>query len=115
MRSRSPIKTAYGYHVIQVTEITEAKQYTLDEVKEEITSKLVNEKKAEVWQQWIDSTKTALGVIYKAGLEPTTTTTAATTETTTSGGATTTNTPATAAGETTTTTQAGSTITTAAP
>jgi len=110
-----PIKTAYGYHIIQVTEITEAKQYALDEVKEDISSKLVNEKKGEVWQQWIDSTKTALGVIYRAGMEPTTTTTAATTETTTSGGATTTKTPATTAGQTTATTQAGSTITTAAP
>ena len=110
-----PIKTSYGYHIIQVTEITEAKQYTLDEVKEDITSNLVNEKKGEVWQEWLDSIRTKLGVIFKAGMEPTTTTTAATTETTTSGGATTTNTPATTAGEATTTTQAGSTITTAAP
>ena len=28
-----PVKTAYGYHIIQVTGITAAKQYTLDEVK----------------------------------------------------------------------------------
>ncbi len=110
-----PIKTSYGYHIIQVTEITEAKQYTLDEVKEDITSNLVNEKKGEVWQEWLDSIRAKLGVIFKAGMEPTTTTTAATTETTSSGGATTTNTPATTAGEATTTTQAGSTITTAAP
>ena len=33
-----PVKTAYGYHVIQVTGITPAKQYTLDEVKTEIKS-----------------------------------------------------------------------------
>ena len=110
-----PIKSSYGYHIIQVTEITEAKQYTLDEVKEDISSTLVNEKKGEVWQEWLDSIRTKLGVVFKAGMEPTTTTTAATTETTTSGGATTTNTPATTAGEATTTTQAGSTITTAAP
>jgi foldase protein PrsA len=110
-----PIKTSYGYHIIQVTDITEAKQSTLDEVKEDISSTLVNEKKGQVWQDWLDSIRTKLGVVFKAGMEPTTTTTAATTETTTSGGATTTNTPATTAGEATTTTQAGSTITTAAP
>ncbi len=40
-----PVKTAYGYHVIQVTGINEAKQYTLDEVKEEIKSSLVDAKK----------------------------------------------------------------------
>ena len=77
-----PIKTSYGYHIIQVTDITEAKQYTLDEVKEDISSNLVNEKKGEVWQEWLDSIRAKLGVIFKAGMEPTTTTTAATTETT---------------------------------
>ncbi len=45
-----PVKTAYGYHVIQVTGINEAKQYTLDEVKEEIKSSLVSAKKSEAWR-----------------------------------------------------------------
>ncbi|MFH1833770.1 MAG: peptidylprolyl isomerase [bacterium] len=87
-----PIRTTYGYHVIQVTGITPAKQFTLDEVKEDISSTLVNQKKGELWLEWVEKTKAEVCVEYKAGLEPTTTTTA----------------PA-------TTTSAGQTITTAAP
>jgi parvulin-like peptidyl-prolyl isomerase len=113
-----PIKTTYGYHVIQVTGITEAKQSTLDEVKDEITTTLLNEKKTEVWDQWLIDTKSALGVVYKEGMEPTTTTTSATTATTVGPGDTTTRSEApstTDSGEATTTTAAGQTITTAAP
>ncbi len=89
-----PVKTIYGYHVIQVTGITEAKQQTLDEVKEGITTTLLNEKKTAVWEQWLSDTKAEIGVVYKEGMELTTTTTAP---------------------ESTPTTEAGQTITTAAP
>jgi parvulin-like peptidyl-prolyl isomerase len=89
-----PVKTIYGYHVIQVTGITEAKQQTLDEVKEGITTTLLNEKKTEVWEQWLIDTKAEIGVVYKEGMELTTTTTAP---------------------ESTPTTEAGQTITTADP
>jgi foldase protein PrsA len=111
-----PVKTSYGYHVIQVTGITPAKQSTLDEVKEEITSTLLNQKKYEVWNEWLTKTKAEIGVIYKEGMEPTTTTTAATTATTsgpsTTAGATTSST---ASDLTTTTTATGSTTSTAKP
>ena len=89
-----PVKTIYGYHVIQVTGIDEAKQQTLDEVKEDISSILLNEKKGEAWEQWLTDTKAEIGVVYKEGMELTTTTTVP---------------------ESTTTTSAGQTITTAAP
>ena len=78
-----PVKTIYGYHVIQVTSITEAKQYSLDEVKSDISSNLVNQEKAQVWQDWIAKTKIELGVVYKPGMELTTTTTAPSVDTTT--------------------------------
>jgi hypothetical protein len=129
-----PVKTTYGYHVIQVTAITAAKQYTLDEVKTDINSTLVNDKKSEVWADWITKTKTEMKVVVKEGMALTTTTTAATSTTggsdsssTTSGGDTdttagsdatsTTNTPATttatSAPSTTATTAAAATTTTA--
>jgi parvulin-like peptidyl-prolyl isomerase len=69
-----PVKTIYGYHVIQVTGINEAKQQTLDEVKEDISSVLLNEKKAALWEQWLTETKAELGVVYKEGMELVTTT-----------------------------------------
>jgi foldase protein PrsA len=114
-----PVKTAYGYHVIQVTGITPAKQSTLDEVKATIQTTLVGQKKSEAWRNWIDAQKKAIGVTYRDDMVPasTTTTTAAATTPTSSGGSTTT----TAAGATTTaapastSTTAGATITTAAP
>ncbi len=89
-----PVKTIYGYHVIQVTGITEAKQSTLEEVKDELTSILLNDKKAEVWEQWLVDTRAEIGVVYKEGMELTTTTSVP---------------------ESTTTSSAGQTITTAAP
>ena len=114
-----PIKTTYGYHVIQVTGITPAKQSTLDEVKAEITSALLNQKKYEAWNAWMTKTKAEIGVIYKAGMEPTTTTTTAATATTatTSGPSTTAgaNTTSTASDLTTTTAATESTTTTAKP
>jgi foldase protein PrsA len=106
-----PVKTAYGYHVIQVTGITEAKQYTLDEVKEDIKSSLVSAKKSEAWRSWIEKQKAAAGVIYASNWTPSTTTTAAPTPTTSGAGDTTT----TVAPSAQTTTTAGATITTAAP
>ena len=112
-----PVKTVYGYHVIQVTGITEAKQYTLEEVKSEINDTLVNEKKATVWQEWVAKTKGELNVVYKEGMELTTTTTAASGETTTtaaSGDTSTTNAGSTTSGASSTTTSAaaGTTSTT---
>jgi foldase protein PrsA len=101
-----PVKTTYGYHVIQVTGITPAKQSTLDEVKEDITSTLLNEKKSAAWNEWVIKTKAEIGVIYKQGMEPTTTTTAATTATTSG--------PSTTAGATTSSTASDLTTTTAA-
>lgn len=97
-----PIKTAYGFHVIQVTAINEAKQYTLDEVKEEIKASLVKAAKSKAWGTWIEKQKTAAGVIYAGEWAPSTTTTAAPSAETT-------------VAPSSTTTAAGATITTAAP
>jgi hypothetical protein len=117
-----PIKTEYGYHIIEVTAIIPAKQLTLDEVKAEITSTLVSDAQAKAWQDWMTAAKAELKVTYKEGMELTTTTTgapadASTTPTTAGGASSTTgstNTPATTAASATTTTAAPATTTTAA-
>jgi foldase protein PrsA len=109
-----PVKSVYGYHVIEVTAINAAKQSTLDEVKADIKSQLLDTAKKAEWDKWIAATKKQTGVIYQKGMEPTTTTTGSATSTTAGTGATGAGeTITTAAGETITT-AAGETITTAA-
>jgi foldase protein PrsA len=121
-----PVKTQYGYHVIQVTAINPEKQQTLDEVKSDIQSMLQEQAKLKAWQDWINQTKTELKVVYQQGMETTTTTTqapaattapasSATSETPTSSSSSSSDTTATTAGTTTTTTSAATTSTTAAP
>jgi parvulin-like peptidyl-prolyl isomerase len=101
-----PVKSAYGYHIIQVTAITAAKQYTLAEVKDDIKSTLLSTKQQDAWKAWVQSQKTKVGVVY-ASAWVTTTTTAGQTTTTAAG------TDDTSAGAATT--AAGSTDTTLAP
>lgn len=106
-----PVKTQYGYHLIQVTEITPAKQQTFDEVKEQIKTQLLDPKKAAAWDVWLAKMKTELKVVLKEGMLLTTTTTAVPSPSTTAigGGATETTPPAATAttvpAETTTTAQ----------
>lgn len=69
-----PIKTAYGYHLIQVTDITAARQKTLDEVRDAISATLLQKEQRKAWDAWLAQTKKDLGVVVKSGWEPTTTT-----------------------------------------
>lgn len=86
-----PVKTQFGYHLIQVTDITESRVQTLDEVKDQITQLVLQEEQRKLWDAWLAKAKEELGVKYKPGMEPsTTTTTAAETTTTTAAGTTTT-------------------------
>ena len=50
-----PVKTSYGYHIVEVTAITDAGQIPLDQVKDDI-----------VWAKWIEKRKAEL-VIYLGG------------------------------------------------
>ena len=78
-----PVKTQYGYHLIEVTDITPAKQQTFDEVKAQIETQLVDPKKAAAWDAWLAKIKTELKLVLKGGMELATTTTAAPVVTTT--------------------------------
>lgn len=98
-----PVKSTYGYHIIQVTGITAAKQQTLSEVKSTISDTLLSDKKTQVWNKWLDSQKDELSVVYKEGYKYTTTTTSATTTTKADTGTTAGASTTTAASATTTT------------
>lgn len=83
-----PIKTAYGYHLIQVTDITPAGEQTLDAAREAISATLMDEERKKAYDAWLKQAKEELEVTVKSGWRPTTTTTAA--ETAVTSGATTT-------------------------
>ena len=65
-----PVKTPYGYHLIQVTDITPEEQLSYDRVKEGIRTSLLEQKIEQAWKAWLAERKSEVGVIYRTGLEP---------------------------------------------
>jgi foldase protein PrsA len=65
-----PVKTPYGYHVIEVTDITPERQLSYDQVKDNITAALLEQKQAATWQKWLTLAQARLGVEYLAGYRP---------------------------------------------
>ena len=83
-----PVRTEYGYHLIEVTDIAPETQVPYDQVKEKIRSSLLATRQAGTWDAWLQGMEDKLGVSYKSGFAPapraTTTTTSSplTTDTT---------------------------------
>ncbi len=77
-----PVKTVYGYEIIQATAITVGGVKTLDEVRTQIEAQLLAEAQEEVWNQWLDQKVALAGVIYRSDLAPEPTTTSESTTTT---------------------------------
>jgi len=69
-----PVKTQYGYFLVQVTDITEERVQTLDEVRDSVEQNVLQAEQKKIWDAWLEKAKQELGVKYKAGFEPTTTT-----------------------------------------
>jgi parvulin-like peptidyl-prolyl isomerase len=65
-----PVRTEYGYHLIQVTDITPEAQIPYEEVKEKIRSALLAQRQADTWEAWLEGTKEKLGVVYRSDLQP---------------------------------------------
>jgi parvulin-like peptidyl-prolyl isomerase len=74
-----PVKTPYGYEIIQATAVTLGGQQTLEQARSQIVSQLLTTLQDDAWNKWLEQQKTAVGVIYREDLrpEPTTTTTLA--------------------------------------
>lgn len=53
-----PVKSDYGYHIIKVTDHKDAKDYTLEEKKEEIRKTLVNQKVSALSSSWMSDLTT---------------------------------------------------------
>ena len=58
-----PVKTKFGYHIIQVVEIKEKSTRSLDEVRTTIENKIAQEKKSQVFKEYIDGLKKKLKIV----------------------------------------------------
>ena len=65
-----PVKTQFGYHVIEVTKKTPGSSQTLEQAKATIEQTLKYQKQATAWQDWLKQAMTAIGVTYAAGYNP---------------------------------------------
>jgi len=65
-----PVKTPYGYHIIEVTDITPERQLSYDQVKENIKAALLEQKQTQTWEKWLSLAESRLGVKYLAGYRP---------------------------------------------
>ncbi len=72
-----PVKTQFGYHLIQVQEINPERTPSLEEVQEALKAELEDEAKRVAWEDWLKSTREELDVVVQEGLEYVTTTTEA--------------------------------------
>ncbi len=65
-----PVKTTYGYHVIQVTQIDAGRQQTFQEVEDQIAAELLETAKQDIWSDWLTVKKAELGLVYRDDLRP---------------------------------------------
>ncbi len=63
-----PVRTEYGYHLIQVTDIIPAQQIPYDQVKEKIRSALLASRQTATWDAWLESMERELGVTLPVGV-----------------------------------------------
>ena len=48
-----PVRTSYGYHILKVLEKTEARTQTLDDIREDLTKHLENQRKGEFFEKFV--------------------------------------------------------------
>ena len=65
-----PVKSQYGWHVLEVTAITAAKKSTYASAKAKIKSTLTSQQQTKTWQAWLAKQKTAADIKYAAGFNP---------------------------------------------
>ncbi len=66
-----PIKTQYGWHIIQaMSEVKKASTTPLPQVKEAIKQQLLSEKKTKEMREWIEGLKKEFDVAYQVGYAP---------------------------------------------
>jgi parvulin-like peptidyl-prolyl isomerase len=65
-----PVKTQFGYHVIEVTKKTPGSKQTLEQAKSTIEQQLKSQKQATAWEDWLKTAMKDAGILYAAGFNP---------------------------------------------
>jgi parvulin-like peptidyl-prolyl isomerase len=65
-----PVKSQYGWHVIEVTKVNPAKTSTLQSATAQITQLLTQQNQQKVWQDWLDQAKKDAHILYAPGFDP---------------------------------------------
>ena len=65
-----PVKSQFGYHVIEVTKKTPGSTQTFEEAKKTIEQQLKYQKQATAWEDWLKSAIKVAGVVYALGFDP---------------------------------------------
>jgi foldase protein PrsA len=65
-----PVKSQFGYHVIEVTKKTPGSKQTFEQAKSTIEQQLKYQKQATAWEDWLKQAMKAAGVVYAAGFDP---------------------------------------------
>jgi len=76
-----PVKTVYGYEIIQVTGVTLGGAKDLEEVRAQIEAQLLSEAQEKAWNVWLEQKVAEANVLYRSDLEPEVATTEAPTTT----------------------------------
>ena len=66
----APVKTQFGYHIIEVTKKTPATAQTFAQAKAQIKSTLLYTQQTTAWDKWLKTTLAAAGIKYAAGFNP---------------------------------------------
>ena len=65
-----PVKTQFGWHILEVTKITPAKKSTLKKVHDQIEQTLLGQNQQKAWQRWLNKSKKDASPVYAAGYDP---------------------------------------------
>lgn len=65
-----PVKTKYGWHVIEVTKKTPVGTQSFDEAKATIEQQLKSQKQETVWNEWLEKAHEDADIVYAAGFNP---------------------------------------------
>ena len=65
-----PVKSQFGYHIIEVTKKTPGSKQTLAQAKSTIEQQLKYQKQSTAWEDWLKKAMAAAGVAYATGFNP---------------------------------------------